>query len=277
MLGDFLCSYECIVPDTFHMIKPGTPIVAYHEQWGFFMQFGIFVSLEEIYYQYFEGTDHVTIRKCDMNCFSGAGKYRIYEYIPKVSYNPTLSLNNARRIAANVSYKGLFSILGDDFVLNCLVGYDGFADMFKGSRMGIHYVENRRNILKYAHHAIAIEEGFVIHFAQNEDDGVRPIHITLQKFNELNEPSPIYYKDETLSSRLAARNRALMALTGYVEFGKYNLVTNNCEHFATWCKTGKTKSIQVRKAFESIALIAAMALMKRPHPIATKIIQRYLL
>lgn len=33
----------------------------------------------------------------------------------------------------------------------------------------------------------------------------------------------------------------------YEELGKkgYNLIVNNCEHFAVWCKTGKSKSYQV--------------------------------
>jgi len=30
--------------------------------------------------------------------------------------------------------------------------------------------------------------------------------------------------------------------------GKYNLFTNNCEHFAMWCKTGRSNSDQVEKA-----------------------------
>ena len=28
---------------------------------------------------------------------------------------------------------------------------------------------------------------------------------------------------------------------------KYNLVTNNCEHFAMWCKTGEAVSGQVKQ------------------------------
>ena len=28
---------------------------------------------------------------------------------------------------------------------------------------------------------------------------------------------------------------------------KYNLVTNNCEHFAMWCKTGESVSGQVKQ------------------------------
>ena len=36
------------------------------------------------------------------------------------------------------------------------------------------------------------------------------------------------------------------------ELGKegYNLVCNNCEHFAVWCKTGLKESSQVNQAME---------------------------
>jgi hypothetical protein len=33
---------------------------------------------------------------------------------------------------------------------------------------------------------------------------------------------------------------------------RYNLVTNNCEHFAIWCKTGVSESHQVKKFLESL-------------------------
>ena len=35
--------------------------------------------------------------------------------------------------------------------------------------------------------------------------------------------------------------------------GKYNLVFNNCEHFAVWCKTRKHESSQVQNFLEAIA------------------------
>ena len=34
--------------------------------------------------------------------------------------------------------------------------------------------------------------------------------------------------------------------------GGYNLVFNNCEHFAVWCKTGKHESSQVKRFLEAI-------------------------
>ena len=37
--------------------------------------------------------------------------------------------------------------------------------------------------------------------------------------------------------------------------GKYNLVFNNCEHFAVWCKTGKRESSQVQRFLEAIGSV----------------------
>jgi len=33
----------------------------------------------------------------------------------------------------------------------------------------------------------------------------------------------------------------------------YNLLLNNCEHFAIWCKTGKSESTQVQNFIDTIA------------------------
>lgn len=34
---------------------------------------------------------------------------------------------------------------------------------------------------------------------------------------------------------------------------KYNLVTNNCEHFAIWCKTGLSESMLVKQVTYTVA------------------------
>jgi predicted ATPase len=38
---------------------------------------------------------------------------------------------------------------------------------------------------------------------------------------------------------------------------KYNLVFNNCEHFAVWCKTGVSESSQVSSVLSLLAAIPA--------------------
>jgi hypothetical protein len=60
-------------------------------------------------------------------------------------------------------------------------------------------------------------------------------------------PFKVYSAEETVRrarSRLGER--------------KYNLVFNNCEHFALWCKTGIAKSSQVN---EAVKLLSASAVI----------------
>lgn len=42
----------------------------------------------------------------------------------------------------------------------------------------------------------------------------------------------------------------------------YNLVFNNCEHFARWCKTGSSRSIQVEDAVEKVVELVSDILDK---------------
>ena len=44
------------------------------------------------------------------------------------------------------------------------------------------------------------------------------------------------------------------------EWGEYNLVFNNCEHFATYCATGKKKSGQIQKAVAAVAIGVAVGI-----------------
>jgi hypothetical protein len=41
----------------------------------------------------------------------------------------------------------------------------------------------------------------------------------------------------------------------------YNLLFNNCEHFALWCKTGKSKSIQVEQAVTTAIVLGTVAVV----------------
>lgn len=68
---------------------------------------------------------------------------------------------------------------------------------------------------------------------------------------------------------------ALYYLKDEEEWGEYNLVFNNCEHFASFCATGEKKSGQVKKAVIAgavgvgvaavvgLTVIGGMALMTR--------------
>ena len=57
----------------------------------------------------------------------------------------------------------------------------------------------------------------------------------------------LYSGDETV-----ARARGELGKEGY------NLVTNNCEHFAIWCKTGLQESSQVNQVLDSIEKLGSL-------------------
>lgn len=61
----------------------------------------------------------------------------------------------------------------------------------------------------------------------------------MDSFNELNVGT-YFSPEETVK-------RAEKYLNN-IKFAKYDIVLNNCEHFALWCKTGKDISIQTEKA-----------------------------
>ncbi|MBR1418067.1 MAG: lecithin retinol acyltransferase family protein [Synergistaceae bacterium] len=81
--------------------------------------------------------------------------------------------------------------------------------------------------------------------------------------NKLNNNSPLslvwqevkksLHKDYHLysGSETVARARSQLGRTGY------NLICNNCEHFAVWCKTGVKESSQVNKIIDLLVALSA--------------------
>jgi hypothetical protein len=63
--------------------------------------------------------------------------------------------------------------------------------------------------------------------------------------------APCYSREETVR-----RARSMIGAKGY------NLVFNNCEHFALWCKTGVSKSNQVESVIGDVVLAAATPVLE---------------
>ncbi|NJO41089.1 MAG: hypothetical protein HC769_10275 [Cyanobacteria bacterium CRU_2_1] len=89
----------------------------------------------------------------------------------------------------------------------------------------------------YEHHGIDCGDGTVIHYHKGQDAVV-----TRTSYEAFARATPVYTKRYAVSyvpdvvveraeSRLGER--------------QYSLLTNNCEHFATWCKTGRNESNQL--------------------------------
>lgn len=91
---------------------------------------------------------------------------------------------------------------------------------------------------QYEHHGIDCGDRSVIHYRKTGDEAV----ISRTSFEAFARGSRVYIKPQPLAfvpdvvlerahSRLGER--------------KYNLFVNNCEHFATWAKTGRSESAQL--------------------------------
>lgn len=138
----------------------------------------------------------------------------------------------------------------------------------------------------YEHYAVYIGDGKVVHYSGNGTDfngGICIRKDSLKNFLKEDDdyfvlffdktfPSPrkIYVKqisilnDVTFHRPLSlpegekmkiysAKDTIARALSRLGE-SQYNLVTNNCEHFAIWCKTGMGQSYQVKNVINLLGV-----------------------
>ena len=97
----------------------------------------------------------------------------------------------------------------------------------------------------YRHYGIDVGDGTVVHF-RGDKFIIQPSawiqRTSLAKFldgGELKVQKDVNYK--------FTRNEVVRRALGKVgsNFGGYNFLSNNCEHFAYWCATGRRISYQV--------------------------------
>lgn len=108
----------------------------------------------------------------------------------------------------------------------------------------------------YSHHGIYCGNGRVVHysgFAQAFKKGSLEI-TTLERF--LGSEKKYYViKYPANKVMFSAKDIVRRALSRVGE-DRYNLVFNNCEHFAAWCVTGKNESKQVKAVLTHTSTIA---------------------
>ena len=97
----------------------------------------------------------------------------------------------------------------------------------------------------YYHHGIYIGNGKVIDFSL---EGVKK-----KSYADFKEGYKVYAVDHDHHSLEENIERAYDALTE--EKKSYNLLTNNCEHFATRVATGKQESLQVDRAYVGVGTV----------------------
>lgn len=92
----------------------------------------------------------------------------------------------------------------------------------------------------YQHHGIDCGDGTVIHYRKPSEIIERTSIDTFSLGNKIYKRD---YLDGFYFIAMVVVNRAISRLGEK----KYNLLFNNCEHFATWCKTGISESQQIRE------------------------------
>lgn len=115
------------------------------------------------------------------------------------------------------------------------------ADVEIGLGLGAHLVCERDG---YFHHGIYVGNGQVIHYGGfHHAGGRRPVEaISLRSFAA---GRPIGVRGEPAAAYRG--NDAVARARSRLGEDKYGLLTNNCEHFCTWCIGGVARSEQVHR------------------------------
>lgn len=89
----------------------------------------------------------------------------------------------------------------------------------------------------YEHHGIDVGDGTVIHYRKTEEAMIA--RTTMATFAQ---GQPVYIKQQPVAF---IATDVLSRAESRLGERKYDLFYNNCEHFATWCKTGRSESAQL--------------------------------
>lgn len=117
---------------------------------------------------------------------------------------------------------------------------------------GEHIKVRRANGL-YTHHGIDLGDGTVVHFS-GEPLRMRDARIERVSLEEFLQGGLL----RVVRHRGKIRPAEEVIATALSFLGKtgYDMFLNNCEHFATFCKTGNARSGQVRRAAKAVATAA---------------------
>ena len=103
----------------------------------------------------------------------------------------------------------------------------------------------------FNHHGIDLGDGTVAHYLE----GREILRSSLEAFSRGQPIAPVSYPEGGCSAPGVTLRRAM----GRLGEQRYNLLFNNCEHFAHWCKTGRHRSSQVEDWLHTSSL-GALAL-----------------
>ena len=92
----------------------------------------------------------------------------------------------------------------------------------------------------FNHHGIDLGDGTVAHYLEGREILRSPV-------DDFRQGQPLSVIDHADASAAGVTLRRAMSRIGEQN---YNLLFNNCEHFATWCKTGRHRSGQIDSVLE---------------------------
>lgn len=119
--------------------------------------------------------------------------------------------------------------------------------------LGAHLVTPRHG---YCHHGIYVGSGRVVHYAGlGESLQAGPVEEVPLECFAANRPVWIEFRP---APGFAARQVVVRARSRLGE-SRYRLLTNNCEHFCTWCRYGCPRSDQVRDLLVRPLLMLSLA------------------
>lgn len=140
--------------------------------------------------------------------------------------------------------------------------YDHYA-VYIGNDQVIHY--STKGCAGDFFGEVTIHQAPIKDFLQNDEN-----FFVLFFEDDRHAPKKIYRKSEMLTGDAVLRNQLIYSMSekfhlyspeetierakSKIGEAEYNLATNNCEHFALWCKTGVATSFQVKKVAISFAL-----------------------
>lgn len=92
----------------------------------------------------------------------------------------------------------------------------------------------------YEHHGIDCGDGTVIHYRKLGEEA----KISRTSYAAFAAGLPVYRKRQTVSF---IPEVVMQRAESRLDEEQYNLLSNNCEHFANWCKTGRNESEQLAR------------------------------
>lgn len=98
--------------------------------------------------------------------------------------------------------------------------------------------------LLYSHHGIYTGDGHVIHYSGEEKEKKDPL-VRETHLEDFLKGGKLKRRDH---KRRLPPSETLSRASKHLSDHGYSLAFNNCEHFATYCATGRKKSNQVRTA-----------------------------